>query len=92
MSDKDHTGSVRTGEGDVGVGGNVTGNLTINNYTAPKDVGPDEDLLQRGYLQWREMADEEEFIANLGRTDPESMARGRAAGHRPQSELGLARG
>jgi hypothetical protein len=52
MSDKDHSRRVKTGNGGVGIAGDLTGNVTINNYAAPKNVGPDEAALQRGYLQW----------------------------------------
>lgn len=52
MSDKEHSSSIQTGDRSVAVGGNVNGNVTVNNYPAPKDVGPDEAALQRGYLLW----------------------------------------
>ncbi|WP_295884746.1 SUMF1/EgtB/PvdO family nonheme iron enzyme [uncultured Thiohalocapsa sp.] len=30
----------------------IRGNVTINNYVAPQDVGPDEAALQRSWLNW----------------------------------------
>lgn len=54
MSDAPGTRAGRTaraGERSAAVAGNVR-NLTINNFEAPRDFGPDEAALQRGYLQW----------------------------------------
>lgn len=40
----------RAGAGAVNVAGDIYGNVDIKN--GPKEVGPDEAALQRGYLQW----------------------------------------
>jgi formylglycine-generating enzyme required for sulfatase activity len=52
MNDQPRPSQHSHGDGNAVVAGDINGPLTINNYAAPKDVGPDEAALQRGYLQW----------------------------------------
>lgn len=52
MNDHPRASQHSHGNGNALVGGDLHGPLTINNYAAPKDLGPDEAALQRGYLHW----------------------------------------